>query len=80
VRARGAKIRNGRACWTISRLSRERTFHVTARVNHTASGAIVNTATARASNARRVRNSTKVRVRGARQVGACGAALARMAC
>jgi choice-of-anchor A domain-containing protein/uncharacterized repeat protein (TIGR01451 family) len=80
VRARGAKIRNGRACWTISRLSREKTFHLTARVNRTASGGIVNTATARASNARRVRNSTKVRVLGERQVGACGAAVARAAC
>ena len=80
VHARGAKVRNGRACWTISRLSREKTFHLTARVNRTASGGIVNTATARASNARRVRNSTKVRVRGARQVGACGAAVARRAC
>jgi choice-of-anchor A domain-containing protein/uncharacterized repeat protein (TIGR01451 family) len=80
VRARGAKIRDGRACWTISRLSRERTFRLTARANRTASGGIVNTATARAANAHRVRNSTRVRVRGARRVGACGAAVARIAC
>jgi choice-of-anchor A domain-containing protein/uncharacterized repeat protein (TIGR01451 family) len=80
VRARGAKISGGRACWTISRLSREKTFHLTARVNQTARGGIVNTATARASNARPVRNSTKVRVRGARRVGACPATVARIAC
>jgi choice-of-anchor A domain-containing protein/uncharacterized repeat protein (TIGR01451 family) len=80
VRAGGATIRNGRACWTVRRLPRERTFHLTARVNQTASGPIKNVASARAANASRVRNPTTIRVRGARQVGACGAAVARRAC
>jgi choice-of-anchor A domain-containing protein/uncharacterized repeat protein (TIGR01451 family) len=71
VRARGAKVRNGRACWTIKRLSRERTFHVTARANKTARGAIRNTASASAANASRVRNGTTVHVRGQRVRGRC---------
>jgi len=79
VKARGAKIREGRACWTIRRLAREKTFHLTARANHTTSGKIRNTANARAANAARVRNGTTVRVRGLR-AGACSAAVARMAC
>jgi choice-of-anchor A domain-containing protein/uncharacterized repeat protein (TIGR01451 family) len=81
VKARGARIRNGRACWTIRRLSREKTFKLTARANETARGRITNTGRARAANARRVRNPTTIRVRPAQIVGACGAAVrARIAC
>jgi len=79
VKARGAKIREGRACWMIRRLSREKTFHLTARANHAAPSRIRNVANARAANAARVRNGTTVRVRGLR-AGACSAAVARMAC
>ena len=79
VKAKGAKIREGRACWTIRRLPREKTFHLTARANHTTSGKIKNMANARAANASRVRNGTTVHVRGVR-AGACSAAVARMAC
>jgi choice-of-anchor A domain-containing protein/uncharacterized repeat protein (TIGR01451 family) len=79
VKAPGAKIREGRACWAVRRLSRERTFHLTARANHTTAGKVRNTANARAANAARVRNATTVHVRGVR-AGACPAAVARMAC
>jgi uncharacterized repeat protein (TIGR01451 family) len=80
VRARGARVRSGRACWTVRRLPREKTFHLTARVNQTAAGRITNVASARARNAARVRNPTTIRVRPSRVAGACGAAVARIAC
>jgi uncharacterized repeat protein (TIGR01451 family) len=80
VRARGARIRAGRACWTVERLPRERTFHLIARVNQTALGRITNVASARARNASRVRNPTTIRVRPSRIAGACDAAVARIAC
>ena len=64
VRAKGAKVRNGRACWTIRRLSREKTFHLTARVSRLWSRPITNVARARAANASRVRNPTTVHVLG----------------
>lgn len=73
VRARGARIRNGRACWRLRRLSRERTFHVTARVTLVGRGRITNTASARAANARRVRNPTTVRVLGQTARARCAA-------
>jgi choice-of-anchor A domain-containing protein/uncharacterized repeat protein (TIGR01451 family) len=74
VRARGARIRNGRACWRIRRLSRERTLHVTARVTLVGRGRITNTASARAANARRVRNPATVRVLGQTARGRCALA------
>jgi uncharacterized repeat protein (TIGR01451 family) len=81
VRARGARIRGGRACWTVRRLPREKVFKLTARANETARGRITNTGRARAANAARVRNPTTIRVRPARQSGACSArAVARIAC
>ena len=81
VKARGARIRDGRACWTIRRLGREKTFKLIARTNQTARGRITNTGRARAANAGRVRNPTTIRVRPARQAGACPArAIAHIAC
>jgi choice-of-anchor A domain-containing protein/uncharacterized repeat protein (TIGR01451 family) len=81
VRAPGARIRDGRACWTVRRLSREKTFRLTARVNQTASGRIKNVARARARNANRVSNPTTIRVRPAHNAGACPArAIAHIAC
>jgi choice-of-anchor A domain-containing protein/uncharacterized repeat protein (TIGR01451 family) len=77
VRARGARVSGGRACWTIRRLSREKTFHVTARANRTTRGAIRNTASARAANASRVRNGTTVHVHGQRVSGRCAIAARR---
>ena len=81
VKARGARIRDGRACWTIRRLSREKTFKLIARANKTARGRITNTGRARAANAARVRNPTTIRVRPAQNAGACSArAIAHIAC
>jgi uncharacterized repeat protein (TIGR01451 family) len=86
VRARGARVRDGRACWRIRSLGNERTFHVKARVNRTARGRIANTARARAANARRVRNATRIRVRARGQPDPCptpsavGARAARLRC
>lgn len=77
VRAKGAKIRNGRACWTIRRLSREKTFHLTARVSRLWSRPITNVARARAANASRVRNPTTVHVLGRTARGRCAVAAHR---
>jgi uncharacterized repeat protein (TIGR01451 family) len=81
VKARGARVRGNRACWTVRRLRREQVFRLVARANETARGRITNTGRARAANAARVRNPTTIRVRPARQSGACRASVrARIAC
>jgi choice-of-anchor A domain-containing protein/uncharacterized repeat protein (TIGR01451 family) len=62
VRARGAQVRAGRACWRIGSLRDERTMHLKARVDDTASGVIRNVAHARASNAPTARGRARIRV------------------
>ncbi|HEX5622147.1 MAG TPA: choice-of-anchor A family protein [Solirubrobacteraceae bacterium] len=62
IRARGAQIRNGRACWRFASVRDERTMHLTARVNATARGVIRNVARARAANAGTARGRARVRV------------------
>jgi choice-of-anchor A domain-containing protein/uncharacterized repeat protein (TIGR01451 family) len=81
IRARGATVRGNRACWQFGRVANERTMHVRARVNETASGAIRNVARVRAANARRARARSAIRVLAA-PFDPCppGAATARLLC
>jgi choice-of-anchor A domain-containing protein/uncharacterized repeat protein (TIGR01451 family) len=82
VRARGAEVRGGRACWRFGTVRDERTMHLRARVNSTARGVIRNVARARALNARTVRARSPIRVVGA-AVDPCppaGAQAARLSC
>jgi uncharacterized repeat protein (TIGR01451 family) len=62
VRARGAQVRAGRACWRFATVRDERTMHLTVRANTTARGVIRNVARARASNAATVRGRARIRV------------------
>jgi choice-of-anchor A domain-containing protein len=62
VRARGATVRGNRACWRFGSVANERTVHLRARVNETASGRIRNVARVRAANARRARARAAIRV------------------
>jgi choice-of-anchor A domain-containing protein/uncharacterized repeat protein (TIGR01451 family) len=62
LRARGAQVRNGRACWRFASVRDERTMHLTVRVNATARGLIRNVARARAANAGTARGRARVRV------------------
>jgi choice-of-anchor A domain-containing protein/uncharacterized repeat protein (TIGR01451 family) len=62
VRARGARVRAGRACWRFDSVRDERTLHLTVRANTTARGVIRNVARARASNAATVRGRARIRV------------------
>jgi choice-of-anchor A domain-containing protein/uncharacterized repeat protein (TIGR01451 family) len=71
VRARGARVRAGRACWRFDSVRDERTMHLTARVSTAARGVIRNIARARASNAATVRGRARIRV--AAPVQACPA-------
>jgi choice-of-anchor A domain-containing protein/uncharacterized repeat protein (TIGR01451 family) len=82
VRARGARVRGNRACWRFGRVRDERTMHLKARVNSTASGVIRNVARARATNATGVRAGRPIRVIGAAAFDPCppGAAMARLVC
>jgi len=76
LRARGAQVRAGRACWRFDTVRDERTMHLTARANDTASGVIRNVAHARAANAPTARARARIRVLAA-PVEACPAVARR---
>ena len=81
VRARGATVRGNRACWRFGGVTNERTLHLRARVNETASGVIRNVVRARATNAPRARARRAIRVLAA-PFDPCppGAAASRVRC
>jgi uncharacterized repeat protein (TIGR01451 family) len=71
VKAKAAKLRRGRACWTVRYwpAGKTITFKVTAKVHRDVNGRAIGRVRLEARNARTLKRKAGVRVRGAHQRG-----------